>query len=105
MIRAAVGRRCRPYWRKAIAALGLCAALSDAHIPRAQWPALIGFDGRPAASSFVLSSLRLPWEDIGRTAADFLWERRTQAYRGQPRLRQVPMRLIHRVGTQGLAPV
>jgi DNA-binding LacI/PurR family transcriptional regulator len=87
------------------AALGMCAALSDAHIPRAQWPPLIGFDRRPAPSSFVLTSLRLPWEEIGRTAADFLWERRTHVYRGQPRQRQVPMRLIHRVGTQGLAPV
>lgn len=85
------------------AAIGLCRALEDSGLPGRRWPAIIGFDGRPAAAEFVLTSLRLPWEELGRTAADFLHERKTGSYRGQPRLRQVPMRLIHRVGVGAVA--
>jgi LacI family transcriptional regulator len=84
------------------AAIGLCRALQEHALPRERWPAIIGFDGRMSAVDYVLTSLRLPWEEVGRTAADYLWERRNGSYRGQPRLRQIPMRLIHRVGVQGL---
>lgn len=80
------------------AAIGLCRALEAAQVPTDRRPAIIGFEGRPAATNFVHTSLRLPWEELGRTAADFLHERRVGTYRGQPRLRQVSMRLIHRVG-------
>jgi DNA-binding LacI/PurR family transcriptional regulator len=84
------------------AALGLCRALTDASFPREQWPAIIGFDGSISACDYVLTSLRPPWETLGRTAADFLWDRHSDTYRGQPRTHLVPMRLIHRVGVRGM---
>lgn len=74
----------------------LTRAMTVVDLPRERWPQIVTFDeGLPVGGH---SSLRRPWEDVGRTAADFLWERRSGNYRGQPRLRQVPMRLVHRGG-------
>jgi DNA-binding LacI/PurR family transcriptional regulator len=66
-------------------------------LPEARWPAAVGFDDTPDSDEHVLTSLRRPGEEIGRTAADLLWERRHGLLSGPPQHRRVPMRLIPRL--------
>ena len=78
-------------------ALGLIDALWAADVPRSEWPAIVAFDNSPAARRHNITSLHLPWDEIGREAADLLWSR---AHNQLPRARQhraVPMRLIPRL--------
>jgi DNA-binding transcriptional regulator YhcF (GntR family) len=81
------------------AALGLIAALNETAIPSQQWPAIVGFDSSIEGQKFGLTSLRLPWEEVGRAAADLVWAR-SDATRSQtfvaPRHSQIEMRLITR---------
>lgn len=79
------------------AAMGLLEALRQAEVPPARWPAIVGFDNLPLASGHVLTSLRLPWEELGRTAAYLLWERRHARLPAAQQHRQVAMRLIPRL--------
>ena len=78
-------------------AMGLLDALRAADVPSTRWPAIIGFDNLPMASGHVLSSLRLPWEEVGQVAADLLWERRHNLLSGDAQRRHVAMRLIPRL--------
>ena len=78
-------------------AMGLLNALRAANVPHARWPAMIGFDNLPLASGHILSSLRLPWEEIGRAAAELLWDRWHDRLDAAPQQRRVPMRLIPRL--------
>lgn len=78
-------------------AVGLFEALQAGDVPSAHWPAVVGFDNLPAANGHVISSLRLPWEELGQVAADLLWERSHGQLSGAPQRRQVPMRLISRL--------
>ncbi len=78
-------------------AMGLLDALRAADVPSTRWPAIIGFDNLPLASGHILSSLRLPWEEVGRVAADLLWERRHGLTTGDAQHRSVAMRLIPRL--------
>lgn len=78
-------------------AMGLLDALRAADVPSTRWPAIIGFDNLPMASGHVLSSLRLPWEEVGQVAADLLWERRHGLLTGDVQHRHVAMRLIPRL--------
>lgn len=79
------------------AVIGLFAALRDADVPPSDWPAVVGFDGLPEASRYVLTSVRLPWEDIGRTAANLIWERKSGRLTGPAERRLVTMTLIPRM--------
>lgn len=79
------------------AVMGICEALRQAGIPTTQWPSLVGFDERSEARQFVLTSLRLPWEDVGKTGADLLWERSHGKIIGVPQERQVRMKLVARM--------
>ena len=78
-------------------AMGLLETLRAADVPSTRWPAIIGFDNLPLASGHVLSSLRLPWEEVGQVAADLLWERRHGLTTGDAQHRSVAMRLIPRL--------
>ena len=78
-------------------AMGLLNALRAAGVPHTRWPAIIGFDNLPLASGHVLSSLRLPWEEIGRAAAELLWDRWHDRLDEAPQQRRVAMRLIPRL--------
>ncbi len=82
------------------AAWGLFSALRAAQIPRERWPAVVGFDSAPSAEGFVLTSFRLPWDELGRAAADLLWERRQGRLTGPPQHRRIPMRLVPRLTSQ-----
>ena len=78
-------------------AMGLFNALRAADVPHTRWPAIIGFDNLPLASGHILSSLRLPWEEIGRAAAELLWDRWHDRLDASPQQRRVAMRLIPRL--------
>lgn len=79
------------------AAYQLMETLRELQIPAEHWPALVGFDDTPMNDGYLLTSLRLPWEEIGRSAADLLWERRHGRLQGPPVRRNVPMRLVPRL--------
>ncbi len=79
------------------AAMGLIATLRDMQIPPELWPAVVGFDNLPSAQPYLLSSLRLPLEEIGNAAADLLWQRRHGRLTGPPVHRFIPMRLVPRL--------
>jgi DNA-binding LacI/PurR family transcriptional regulator len=79
------------------AAEGLIQTLRAANMPNEMWPAIVSFDGESGLGTSLVTSLRLPWEEIGRVAADLIWERRNGVLSGAPVHRQVPMRLIPRL--------
>lgn len=96
---------CRPDITAVVAAndpmaLNLFAALRAAEIEPQRWPAVIGFDNISAASQYLLTSFSLPWDELGRTAADLLWQRRHGRLEGPPVHRSIPMRLIRRMTSQ-----
>lgn len=78
-------------------AMELFAVLRESQVPAARWPAVVSFDNRIRASKYLLTSFNLPWEEIGRTAADLVWERRHGQLIGPPVHRLVQMRMIRRL--------
>ena len=78
-------------------ALGLIDALRGADVPRGDWPAIVAFDNSPAARRHNITSLHLPWDEIGREAADLLWSRAHDQLPPQRQQRAVAMRLIPRL--------
>ena len=64
------------------------------------WPAIVGFDSELAQYSddamHVVTSIRLPWEELGREAAELLWQRQ-QGIAQPPQQRLVPTTLIPRL--------
>lgn len=83
-----------------LTAQGLIHALGDAKTPLGHWPAIVGFDDDPCVAGQNLSSYRLPWDEVGRTAAELLWQRRHGQLTDPPVHRQVPMRFIRRFSCQ-----
>lgn len=79
------------------AAQGLFAYLMKANVPQNCWPATVGFDNLPGAGGHLLTSLRLQGQELGRAAADLLWERRHGEASEERVQRLVPMRLIPRL--------
>lgn len=79
------------------AAQGMFEAFREAGWPSEKWPAVVCFDTAPQTGRSVISYLRLPWEEIGREAAQVLWERRTGRLEAGVVQRLVPMRLIPRL--------
>lgn len=65
--------------------------------PHESWPVVISFDGDLSLENEVVSSLNLPWDKIGRAAAELLWERSQGILTGAPVHRAVPMTLIPRL--------
>lgn len=82
------------------AAQALLEALRASHRAPYRWPAIVSFDNDPHLQSESLTSLRLPWEEIGRAAADLLWERVQGHLPAEPQHRLVKMRLIPRLTCQ-----
>jgi len=76
---------------------GLLQAFQTLQMSRSAYPALVAFDDETSTRGQVVSSLRLPWHELGRTAADLLWERHQGLLLGPPIHRSVPMRLIPRL--------
>jgi hypothetical protein len=83
-----------------IVALSLFRALRAARIPAERWPAVVGFDNLPHARRYPLTSFHLPWDEVGRTAADLLWQRRHGQLTGDYVHRRISMSLIRRLTSQ-----
>lgn len=79
--------------------MALVKALREADVPPARWPAMIGFEGLPAAGPYVLTSIRPSWESLGRAAAELLNDRAESIYQGPGRQYLVPMTLISRMSS------
>jgi DNA-binding LacI/PurR family transcriptional regulator len=82
-----------------LVARGIIQRLWEMGRPMSQWPAIIGFDDSDTSVEFGLTSLRLPWDIIGTTAAELLLERANGTLNGPPVTRRVKMRLINRATT------
>lgn len=78
-------------------AIGIIDALREASVPGAEWPALVAFDNSEHARRLNITSLRLPWNDLGQEAADLLWGRVQGRLVLAPQHRAIPMRLIPRL--------
>ena len=81
----------------AAATSGLLRALRAAGVAPSNWPAIVSFGNSPDAGGHVFTSLHMPWDEVGRSAAKLLWERRTGELAGAPIEREVSMRLIPRL--------
>ena len=79
------------------AALELLAALRASKTPQHLWPAIVGFDNDPLAQDQLLTSLHLPFDELGRAAGELLWERRHARVGELPQRRIVQMRVIPRL--------
>ena len=82
------------------AALGLLKALHQSKISPRKWPSIIGFDNNPQAQDQLLTSLRLPFDELGRAAAGLLWERRHGNAPPQQQHKSVAMKLVPRLSCQ-----
>ncbi len=84
----------------AIAAHGLFQQLRARNLAPERWPAVVSFDTEIAQltddAMHVVTTLRLPWEEIGREAANLLWES-SQKRADEPQQKLVPMTLIPRL--------
>lgn len=80
-----------------MAALALVEELKNRRLPRRVWPSIVGFDNDPRAIRALITSLTLPWDEIGRTAAQLLWERSRGDLPPAPQHRKVKMMLIPRL--------
>ena len=78
-------------------ALGLIDALCEAQIARDEWPAIVAFDNSSEARRHNITSLHLPWDEVGREAADLLWSRAHDQLPPGRQQRAVAMRLIPRL--------
>ena len=78
-------------------ALGLIDALCQSNLPRNEWPAIVAFDNSAEARRHNITSLHLPWDEIGREAADLVWSRAHNRLPTERQYSAVPMRLIPRL--------
>ena len=102
-----LGREGAPFWAEqnvsalvvanSAAARGLLAGLRSLGIAPDGWPSLVAFDDDEAAGPQLLSALRLPWDELGRAAANLLLARSEGRLTGVPSLRRVEMKLIPRL--------
>lgn len=79
------------------AAQGLLQKAQSSGIDKKSWPSIVGFDDILTKNGHIVSSMRLPEEEIGRAAADLLWDRYHGKLTGEFQHRHVPMRLAPRL--------
>lgn len=87
------------------AARGFFEACSAAGVSHEQWPAVICFGAAESTGDAlsVMTEMRMPWEELGREAANLLWSRRS--YAGEPRQVLVPLRLVSRLSCKANWPI
>jgi len=71
--------------------------LREVGVARTLWPSVVSFDNEPALFDASVTSLRLPWDEVGQAAADLLWQRRERTGAREPQHRAIKMRLIPRL--------
>lgn len=81
-------------------ALEFLEALLEQRVPLANWPAIIGFDEVGVFRGQPIASMRRDGREVGRAAADLLWERCHGALSGPPTTRVLPMQLVPRMTSQ-----
>jgi len=79
------------------AAQGLLQEAQASGIAKKQWPSIVGFDDMATENGHIVSSMHRPEEEIGRAAADLLWDRYHGKLTGAFQHRHVPMRLAPRL--------
>lgn len=84
-----------------IAVEALIQLLCERGQPMSSWPAIVGFDSQNEFSRDealrLVTTLSLPWDEIGREAATLLWERSQGHLTGAPQQSLVSMKLIPRL--------
>lgn len=75
---------------------GLLRALRESCLPDTDWPAITTF-GMGDGGASMMTTMLLPWEQMGRDAAELLWSRYRGTHEGAPRHVSVPMSLITRL--------
>lgn len=89
-------------------AYGFISAALAAGVPADRIPPIIGFDNSASKFGNHLSSMALPWAELGRAAADIVFRRATGVLEGPPVTEVVSMipitRLSSRPGWLPLAP-
>lgn len=78
-------------------ALQILQMLREANVPVKRWPSMVGFDNIATDNGFLLSSMRLPWQEVAVCAAQLLWDRRHGRLAGPPVHQSVPMSLMARL--------
>jgi DNA-binding LacI/PurR family transcriptional regulator len=81
------------------AAHGLFEALHAANFPSESWPIVTTF-GIGDSNDSMMTSMVLPWNQLGREAAELLWNRSRGTVEGLGRQIPIPMRLITRLTCQ-----
>lgn len=71
--------------------------LNRHNVAQDKWPAIVGFDSSAEVSAQLLTSLRMPWTEVGRATADLLWNRVNVQLDRKPEVRRFPMRLVTRL--------
>lgn len=79
---------------------GLVAALKHNGVPAAQWPAMVGFEGFPEMANFVVTSVVPPWERLGESAGELVWQRANGQVEGPAVERVVAMEIASRLSTR-----
>jgi DNA-binding LacI/PurR family transcriptional regulator len=74
--------------------------LRVASVAQSRWPSVVGFDNLHEAEKTVLTSMRVPWEDLGRAAAHTLFLRKMGTLTGPPVERIIPLKLIPRLSSR-----
>ena len=78
------------------AAHGLFALLTEAGVPADAWPVVTTY-GIGDEQVAMMTSMLLPWEQMGREAAEILWSRGRGTQTGPGQSIAVPMRLVARL--------
>jgi DNA-binding LacI/PurR family transcriptional regulator len=81
-------------------AFGFIAAALSAGVPPDRIPPVIGFDNLPSKFGNHLSSMALPWAELGRTAADVVFRRVNGTLQGDPVSEVVSMIPITRLSSR-----
>lgn len=63
-------------------------------------PPMVGFEDLPEARNPMVTSVRPPWDRVGETAGELLWQRAVGQVVGPPVRRDVPMDMATRLSSQ-----
>ncbi len=83
-----------------VAAHQLFAALSEDELPHESWPAVVAFDDEQEQDAHLVSTLRLPWDELGAQAAHLLCARASGQKSGPGEKHLVKMSLMPRLTCQ-----
>lgn len=74
-------------------------AWRELDLPMSELPALVGFEGTPEVSNYVLTSIIPPWEQLGMSTAEILWQRSVGQIDGPAIERLIPLHMASRLSS------